>query len=70
MIVTLVPKSQFAKNRLKEHGTRWVVLPNKNPFNSETRFLESVETGAKRWVASFGDPDFIVIKEPCNVQGS
>ena len=70
MIVTLVPKSQFAKNQLKEDGTRWIVLPNKNRFSPDTRFFESVETGAKRWIANFGDPDFIVIKEPCNVQGS
>lgn len=59
--------SMKGKNRVREHGDRWVVIatwPHVKCLRDQPGFLlKSVKTGWFRWVAKDGDTDFEVVNE-------
>jgi len=65
MLVQLSGKTNHGKNRIREHGSSWMVqdLPtgviSANPMPTR-KTLVSVLTGAERWVSMTNDKDFII----------
>jgi hypothetical protein len=62
VILTLAGKSQKGKNRIREHGSKWKVLPAKvRPLPRNKYFIMSTQTGERRWIDKQHDKDFTII---------
>lgn len=62
--VKLKGRTLKGKNRIREHGEIWNVLPSPvTPPLPNSLFLESVQTQETRWVHKTGDRDFDIVEE-------
>lgn len=65
-VITLSGKSQKGKNRIKEHGTKWLVFEIRDRvlFSNQSGpwlLLISISTNHIRWIHLFDDVDFSLI---------
>jgi hypothetical protein len=62
--ITLAGKTQKGKNRVREHGQTWHVMPVKSDYYPNKVLLESPRTKYVMWVDLAFDKNFeTVIKE-------
>lgn len=50
MILTLKGITRHGKNRIREHGDTWIVIPSAVTPKPSDLFIESTKTGDRRWL--------------------
>jgi len=65
MIITLKAKTKKAKERIAQHGDKWMVIRESDRIPARDThgrffFIESLKTHSIRWVGEMHDPDFEV----------
>lgn len=51
------------KNRVKEHGDRWVLVESHplTPFPKNRYMIKSEKSQTFRWISQINDPDFEIV---------
>ena len=65
-VLTLSGKTQKGKNRVREHGSKWIVLEERGSSlliaaENDTPELGRILPNSARWVEKINDPDFNII---------
>lgn len=61
-MITLKGKTLKGKNRIREHGNRWVVVTPADPFHKDKILIHPEGNSLElRWIHPVNDKDFEVI---------